>query len=58
MAGLGAVLSMAVTFAIASVVENDTWAGFKDSLRIPPDDRPVGEDQLLAWWRRRRGSPS
>jgi len=53
-AGLGSMIAMAVTYAIASVVEPDTWTVFKESLRIPRDDRPIGEDQLMAWWRRRR----
>lgn len=52
-AGLGSLLAMALTYAVAAVVEPDTWQAFKESLRIPPDDRPVGEDQVLAWWRRR-----
>jgi putative membrane protein len=55
MAGLGSVVAMALTYAVAAVVEPDTWAVFKQSLRVPPDDRPVGEDQVLAWWRRGRG---
>ena len=54
MAGLGSVIAMALTYAVAAVIEPDTWTVFRDSLRIPPDDRPVGEDQVLAWWRRRR----
>jgi putative membrane protein len=54
-AGLGSVIAMAITYAVVYAVEPDTWAVFKESLRIPRDDRPVGEDQLVAWWRRRRG---
>ena len=54
MAGLGSVIAMALTYAAATVIEPDTWAVFKESLRIPPDDCPVGENQVLAWWRRRQ----
>lgn len=54
LAGLGSVIAMASTYAVAAVIEPDTWAVFRESLRIPPDDQPVGEDQVLAWWRRRR----
>ncbi len=54
MAGTGAVAAMAVTFAVAAIVEPDTWAAVRASLRIPADDRPIGEDQIADWWRRRR----
>lgn len=53
-AGLGAILAMAITFAVATTVDRGTWSAMRESLRIPADDRPIGEDQILDWWRRRR----
>jgi putative membrane protein len=53
LAGLGAVLAMAITFAVALTVDRGTWGAMRESLRIPADDRPIGEDQILDWWRRR-----
>jgi putative membrane protein len=52
-AGLGAVLAMAITFALALVIMPGTWNSVRESLKIPPDDHPIGEDQIVAWWRRR-----
>jgi putative membrane protein len=54
LAGLGAILAMAITFAVAMIVDRGTWGAMRESLRIPADDRPIGEDQILDWWRRRR----
>jgi putative membrane protein len=54
LAGLGAVLAMAITFAVALTVDRGTWGAMRESLRIPADDRPIGEDQILDWWRRRK----
>jgi len=53
MAGIGALLAMLITFAVAMMVDRGTWAALRDSLRVPADDRPIGEDQVLDWWRRR-----
>jgi len=53
-AGLGALLAMAITFAVAMTVDRGTWGAVRESLRIPADDRPIGEDQILDWWRRRQ----
>jgi putative membrane protein len=55
MAGLGALLAMAITFTVAMVVEPDTWSAVRESLKIPAGDRPIGEDQIADWWRRRTG---
>lgn len=54
MAGLGAVLAMLITFTVAMVVDRGTWAAVRESLRIPADDQPIGEDQIMNWWRRRK----
>jgi len=55
LAGLGSVIAMAVTFLVVLRIDRDAWREMRESLRIPADDSPIGEDQLLAWWRRRRG---
>ena len=57
LAGLGALLAMAITFAVAMTVDRGTWGAVRESLRIPDDDRPIGEDQILDWWRRRASRP-
>jgi len=56
LAGLGALLAMAITFAVAMTVDRGTWGAVRESLRIPDDDRPIGEDQILDWWRRRQAT--
>ena len=56
MAGIGAVLAMLVTFVIANIVDRDTWASVRESLRIRDDEGPIGEDQIAAWWRRRQNA--
>lgn len=53
-AGLGAILAMAITFAVAMRIDRGTWGAMRESLRISTGDRPIGEDQILDWWRRRR----
>ena len=53
-AGLGSVIAMTVTFLVVWRIDSETWRELRESLRIPADDRPIGEDQLLAWWRSRR----
>ena len=55
LAGLGSVVAMAVTFLVVLRIDRDALRELRESLRIPRDDRPIGEDQILAWWRRRRG---
>lgn len=56
MAGIGAVVAMTITFGVAMVVERDTWSAVRESLKIPAGDRPIGEDQIADWWRRRKRS--
>ncbi len=56
MAGIGAVVAMLVTFVIASVVDRDTWRSVRESLKIADDEGPIGEDQIAAWWRRRKNA--
>jgi len=53
LAGLGSVVAMVVTFLIVLRIDRDALRELRDSLRIPPDDRPIGEQQILAWFRRR-----
>jgi putative membrane protein len=54
LAGLGSVVAMGITFLIVLLIDRDAWREMKQSLRIPADDRPIGEDQIRAWLRRRR----
>jgi putative membrane protein len=54
LAGLGSMIAMAVTFLIVLRIDADALEDLRESLRIPPDDQPIGERQILAWWRRRR----
>lgn len=55
LAGMGAVLAMAVTFALVLRIDPDARRELRESFTVPVDDRPIGEDQVVAWWRRRRG---
>jgi len=55
LAGLGSIVAMLVTFLVVWRIDADTLRELRESLRIPADDRPLGEQQILAWWRRRRG---
>ena len=54
LAGLGAIVAMAVTFLIVLRIDPEATKELRESLRIPPDDRPIGEDQVLGWLARRR----
>ena len=56
LAGLGSLVAMLVTFLIVWRIDADALRDLRDSLRIPADDQPIGEQQILAWWRRRRRS--
>jgi len=55
LAGLGAVVAMLVTFLVVLRIDADALRELRESLRIPADDAPIGEQQVLAWLRRRRG---
>jgi putative membrane protein len=53
-AGLGAVVAMAVTLAVTLVVDRNACRELRESFRIPEGDRPIGEAQLIEWFRGRR----
>jgi putative membrane protein len=53
LAGVGSVIAMVVTYWIVWVIAPHTRGEWRESLRIPPDDEPIGEQQILRWWRRR-----
>lgn len=53
MAGLGSVVAMVVTLLLTLLVDPGAPRELKESFRIPPDDQPIGERQLIAWFRRR-----
>jgi putative membrane protein len=52
-AGLGSVITMVVALLLTLLVDPAAPAELRSSFRIPPDDRPIGERQLAAWFRRR-----
>jgi hypothetical protein len=45
---------MAVTLLAVLRIDPDARRELRESFRIPPDDRPIGEQQLLGWLRRRQ----
>lgn len=51
-AALGAIVTMVVTLLLTLLIDPGAGKELKESFRIPPDDRPIGERQLLAWFRR------
>ena len=53
LAGLGSLGAMLVTLLLTLVVDPHAPRELRESLRIPADDRPIGERQLLAWLLRR-----
>jgi putative membrane protein len=53
LAGLGSVVAMLITFLIVLRIDPDARRDLRESLRIPADDHPIGEQQILAWLRRR-----
>lgn len=46
LAGLGALIAMAIIFLINAVLNNNHWQEFRESLRIPKGDQPLGEVKL------------
>jgi putative membrane protein len=54
LAGLGSVIAMLVTLGFVLRIDPDARRDLRDSLRIPADDQPIGERQILRWWRGRR----
>jgi putative membrane protein len=55
LAGLGSILTMLITFLFVLRIDPDARHELRDSLSIPADDQPIGEQQVLRWWRERRG---
>lgn len=51
LAGLGSVVTMLITFLIVLRIDPGARQELRDSLRIPADDQPIGEQQILRWWR-------
>lgn len=54
LAGLGSIITMLITFLIVLRIDPDARLELRDSLRIPAGDQPIGEQQILRWWRERR----
>jgi putative membrane protein len=53
LAGIGALVAMSVTLALTLLVDKNAPRELRESFRIPPDDHPIGERQLIDWLRRR-----
>lgn len=43
---LGSVIAMIIIFAINWIFNKDHWKEFKESLRLPKNDKPLGEERL------------
>lgn len=54
LAGAGSLVAMLMTFLIVLRLDPNARRELRESLRIPPDDRPLGEEQIVRWWRERR----
>ena len=46
MAGLGAILTMAVVFLVNACLKKGFWKDMKESFKLSKDDRPLGEEEL------------
>lgn len=57
LAGIGSILAMLVTLAFTLLIDPHAPKELRESFRIPPDDHPIGERQVMGWLRRcfRRG---
>jgi putative membrane protein len=53
MAGIGAVVSMGVTFFINMGLKKEFWKDFRYSFKIPKDDAPLGEVKIKEMLKRR-----
>ena len=54
LAGLGSIVAMAVTLVLVLRIDPGARGELRESFRIPADDRPIGEQQLFGWLRRKR----
>jgi putative membrane protein len=52
MAGLGSIVAMIVTLLLVLLIDPNALKELRESFRIPPDDHPIGERQLILWFRR------
>lgn len=50
-AGLGAVTAMLIVFGVNWVFNRHIWRELRESFRIPPRDRPLGEVKIREWLR-------
>ena len=46
MAGLGAILTMAVVFLVNACLKKGFWKDMEESFKLSKDDRPLGEEEL------------
>ncbi|MFA0811251.1 DUF2238 domain-containing protein [Microbulbifer epialgicus] len=53
LAGLGSILAMLVVLALNLWLNSSTWQEIRNSLKVPENDRALGETKLRQWWRKR-----
>jgi putative membrane protein len=53
MAGIGSIMAMVITLILTWLIDPNAPKEMRESFRIPPDDHPIGERQLLTWIRGR-----
>jgi putative membrane protein len=54
LAGLGAISAMIIVFLLNLWLNPDTGPEIRDSITIPPGDRPLGEAEMEEWLERHR----
>lgn len=50
LAGVGALIAMTIVFIINWIFNKKHWQEFKDSFKIGPDDKPLGEEKLKEYF--------
>ncbi|MCO1333642.1 DUF2238 domain-containing protein [Microbulbifer sp. OS29] len=56
LAGVGSITTMLVVFALNLWFNSNAWKEIRNSLRVPPGDKSLGETRLRQWWHHRRSS--
>jgi putative membrane protein len=54
LAGIGSIIAMIVTLGLTLLIDPNAPRELRESFRIPPDDHPIGERQVMRWFRRCR----
>lgn len=50
LAGLGAIIAMLIVFIFHLFLDKDTWRELKESFKVQPTDKPLGEVWLAEKW--------